>query len=208
MASEESRLDFDFFLVLDFEATCQEGARITPQEVIEFPVVCVCAKSRAIVWELQNYVKPVVHPRLSPFCTSLTGITQDTVDAGISFPAALDALTAKMRETGLLPVMPSSPRFIFVTCGDWDLQVMLSGQLRLSNLKRPSFFNQWINIKQPFMTKYRQTHSLGMAAMLKVLKMKMVGRHHSGIDDCRNIAAILLRMIADSTALKATKQLR
>ena len=30
---------YDFYAVLDFEATCEEGARIRPQEIIEFPTV-------------------------------------------------------------------------------------------------------------------------------------------------------------------------
>ena len=28
---------FDYILALDFEATCLENARISPQEIIEFP---------------------------------------------------------------------------------------------------------------------------------------------------------------------------
>ncbi|VAH75435.1 unnamed protein product [Triticum turgidum subsp. durum] len=33
--------DFDFFVVVDFEATCVKDARIFPQEIIEFPAVLV-----------------------------------------------------------------------------------------------------------------------------------------------------------------------
>jgi len=31
-----------------------------------------------------------------------------------------------------------------------------------------------------------------MAGMLNILGMKLDGRHHSGIDDCRNIAKIVV----------------
>ena len=34
---------FKHYLVLDFESTCQEGARIDPQEIIEFPCLLVRA---------------------------------------------------------------------------------------------------------------------------------------------------------------------
>ncbi len=33
--------DFDYFLVLDFEATCIKDMRINPQEIIEFPCLKV-----------------------------------------------------------------------------------------------------------------------------------------------------------------------
>ncbi len=36
-----------------------------------------------------------------------------------------------------------------------------------------------------------------MAAMLTGLGLPLIGRHHSGIDDARNIAAILVRMLHD-----------
>ena len=36
-----------------------------------------------------------------------------------------------------------------------------------------------------------------MAEMLGALKMDLVGRHHSGIDDCGNILRIAKRMVED-----------
>ena len=36
---------FDYFLVLDFEATCERGIKLKPQEIIEFP----CLKVKVIL---------------------------------------------------------------------------------------------------------------------------------------------------------------
>ena len=36
-----------------------------------------------------------------------------------------------------------------------------------------------------------------MVGMLQYLKLKLDGRHHSGIDDTRNIAKIMIKMIKD-----------
>ena len=36
-----------------------------------------------------------------------------------------------------------------------------------------------------------------MAGMLRKLGMTLEGRHHSGIDDCRNISRVALKMMAD-----------
>ena len=40
---------FKHYLVLDFEATCQEGARIDPQEIIEFPCLLIRADDFSLV---------------------------------------------------------------------------------------------------------------------------------------------------------------
>jgi 3'-5' exoribonuclease 1 len=41
--------------------------------------------------EFRSYVKPTVNPKLSKFCTKLTGITQETVDASPTFIDVLDS---------------------------------------------------------------------------------------------------------------------
>lgn len=41
-----------------------------------------------------------------------------------------------------------------------------------------------------------------MAGMLKNLKLELKGRHHSGLDDCRNITQIVKRLIQDGAILK------
>ena len=93
---------FKHYLVLDFESTCQEGVRIDPQEIIEFPCLLVGADDLCLVdqvpsftllpfqvfcflkffqrrFQFHEYVKPVGKPLLTDFCTGLTGITQDMI---------------------------------------------------------------------------------------------------------------------------------
>lgn len=66
---------FDFYLVLDFEASCNDSGAFQ-HEVIEFPTVALNAHTLKIESEFHAYIKPVLNPLLTPFCTSLTGITQ------------------------------------------------------------------------------------------------------------------------------------
>ena len=40
---------FKHYLVLDFESTCQEGEKIDPQEIIEFPCLLVRADDLGLV---------------------------------------------------------------------------------------------------------------------------------------------------------------
>lgn len=85
---------------------------------------------------------------------------------------------------------------IFVTCGDWDLRTMLPAQLGLIGGRVPQHFRRWVNIKQTFSRVMNGSKGKGMAAMLDSLGLPLEGRHHSGIDDCRNLVRIV-KALAD-----------
>ena len=61
----------------------------------------------------------------------------------------------------------------------------------------PPPFDQWINVKKSFQVLYGMRHAKGMEGMLRRAGMELEGRHHSGIDDCKNILRIVQRMRAD-----------
>jgi inhibitor of KinA sporulation pathway (predicted exonuclease) len=166
-----------------------------------------------IIQNYQNSVMssqgPFIHLPLSAyFCSQILTIrfyrvfriTQDQVDAGVVFTEALERHQKWLADHGLLDGTKS---FIFVTCGDWDLRQMMPPQCKTSGVKVPSPYCKWINIKFPFCDKYN-TKPLGMAGMLRRLDMNIQGRHHSGIDDCRNIARIMKRMLEEGVVFKQT----
>ncbi len=87
----DRRQTLDSLFVLDFEATCDQPRQTRPQEIIEFPCIKLRlapgggSGSAAPVPPMETarfhrYVRPVVHPHISDFCTELTGITQDMVE--------------------------------------------------------------------------------------------------------------------------------
>lgn len=96
----------DYLAVLDFEATCDDMKpgvpRFEPQEIIELPVMLLNTRTLEIDATFHVYCKPQVHPRLTAFCTELTGITQTMVDAGVPFVEAIKSLQDWMHEQGLL----------------------------------------------------------------------------------------------------------
>src|SRR5688500_7338416 len=80
-------------LVIDVEATCSRCRVVVPieeMEIIELGAVLLDAV-HGVIGEFETFVRPVRHPRLTPFCTELTGITQDDVDRAPGFPQALAA---------------------------------------------------------------------------------------------------------------------
>ena len=198
---------FDYYCVLDFEATCQEGGTCNPQEIIELPTVLIEASTMTVVDEFQTYVRPAHNPKLSAFCTGLTGIQQQWVDSAPVFEQALDQHTAWLKQHGLAVEGAVGHSFAFVTCGDWDLRTMLPMQLRLARDRRvPQHFKQWINIKRVYSqhASHGARKASGMAGMLRGLGLTLTGRHHSGIDDCRNIAKIAIALAARGAELHYT----
>ena len=185
---KEKRLDY--YLVLDFEATCDDQQPPKPQEIIEFPVLKVNAQTLETESVFHTYVRPTAHPILTPFCTQLTGITQDQVDGKPTLSEVLKQFNLWMESNGLLD---PSISFSFVTCGDWDLKTMLPGQCKHFNLPIQDYFRKWINIKIVFFN-VTGVKAKGMPFMLDHFKLQLDGRHHSGIDDSKNIAKILAKL--------------
>eukprot|EP00746_Dinoflagellata_sp_MGD_P164890 gnl/MRDRNA2_/MRDRNA2_93829_c0_seq1.p1 gnl/MRDRNA2_/MRDRNA2_93829_c0~~gnl/MRDRNA2_/MRDRNA2_93829_c0_seq1.p1 ORF type:complete len:547 (+),score=89.45 gnl/MRDRNA2_/MRDRNA2_93829_c0_seq1:81-1721(+) len=181
---------FDFFIVLDFEATCDEGRPPQPQEIIELPLVLVDAKTLRVVDEFRSYVQPQHHRTLTTFCRNLTGIQQHQIDEAPSFRDAFQQACAWLEQHGLLRQERHSAAL--VTCGDWDLKTMLPAQCKVAKLQKiPQLFREWVNIKKTY-TAATGKHARGMTEMLDGLGLPLVGHHHSGLDDCRNIAQILI----------------
>jgi inhibitor of KinA sporulation pathway (predicted exonuclease) len=197
---------FQYYLVLDFEATCDENNKAWQNEIIEFPTVVVDANTLEKITEFQQYVKPVQNPTLTPFCKDLTGIQQEWVDAGVSFKDALQLYHQWLIQneflTGTGQLNPNKT-FLFVTCGDWDLNRMLRSQCERERVTMPAYFKSWCNIKKAFQDYYGSNPG-GMGNMLRLMKLPLEGRHHSGIDDCRNIATILLKMIRNGATINRT----
>lgn len=74
-----------------------------------------------VVAKFHHYITPSFNPKLSKFCTELTGITQEMVDGKLKLEQVLGELEKWMDSQKYLV----AKNFTFVTCGDWDLAVCL-----------------------------------------------------------------------------------
>ena len=173
-----------YLAVLDFEATCWKNSN--DHEIIEFPTVIIDLDKKEVVDKIQIFVRPVKNPCLSEFCKELTGIKQEWVDKGIDLEEAIK-LHSKF--------LSKYDNLIIVTCGDWDLKTMLPQETQIRKLIVPSVYGKWINIKRIFKEFYKRDKELGMVGMLNKLDLKLLGRHHSGLDDCVNIAQICIKLV-------------
>ncbi|KAG1365509.1 hypothetical protein COCNU_12G005090 [Cocos nucifera] len=87
--------EFQYFVVIDFEATCDKEKNLHPQEIIEFPSVLVNSATGQLEASFQTYVRPLYHQCLSNYCKELTGIQQIQIKRRIESSLDPNALTLK-----------------------------------------------------------------------------------------------------------------
>jgi len=172
------------YVVLDLEATCWvKGTRPGRQEVTEFGAVRVDGQTLELVSDFNSFVRPVARPELSDFCIELTGITQADVDNAPVFPDAFAALQNWVGEADVR----------LCTWGAYDVN-QLKVDCRRHDFVFPERFESLWNLKKDFSA----AHGLrpcGMRRALAICEIPLVGRHHRGIDDARNIAKVMVRVI-------------
>jgi inhibitor of KinA sporulation pathway (predicted exonuclease) len=176
---------FPYLLVVDLEATCDDRTRkpalvpVEEMETIEIGAVLVDTATLAPVGELAQFVHPVRHPALTPFCTALTSITQADVDAAPLFPEA----AAKVEE------LLAGRRALFCSWGDYDKH-QLAQDAAYHRVALP-FTHTHLNLKKRFSEQLGEPKRFGMDGALARVGLTLLGTHHRGIDDARNIARLL-----------------
>ena len=181
-----------YYVVVDLEATCDDRGSIPREEseIIEIGAVLVEGTSLRTIAEFQTFVRPVVHPRLTPFCTALTTITQADVEHALPFPAAAARLAAFGADA------------VFCSWGNYDRN-QLAADARRHGIA-PPLGPQHVNLKDEF-AKLEGSRKRGNRDALARVGLEATGVHHRGLDDARNIARLLpfiLRRVSSDRALR------
>ena len=167
-----------YYVVLDLEATCDDRGTIPREdsEIIEIGAVLVEGASLRTVAEFQTFVRPVVHPRLTPFCIELTTITPEQVQDALLFPAAAARVAA------------FGAGALFCSWGNYDRN-QLAADARRHDVA-PPLGPRHINLKDEF-AKLEPRRKRGNRDALARVGLEATGVHHRGLDDARNIARLL-----------------
>ena len=189
----ESIQKFNSIFVIDFEATCDNNKLFGPPEIIEFPCIQIKTKAFQTVDTFHEYVCPTRNPQLTQFCTELTGISQDTVENADTFPIVFQRFQSWLESRTGSSRQQSQNSYAMLCCGDWDLQTMLPSQCKLEGLEVPAYCHRFINVKRTY-SSYMGNKPRGMMTMVNELGLKATGRHHSGIDDTKNIVSIVQQL--------------
>ena len=194
------RQPFPYVCVVDVEATCEEHSKHYVHEIIEFPVVVFdTAPGGGVVGEFHTYVRPTINSTLTPFCTKLTGITQEQVDAAPTLAETLVQFDEWLTAQGFVH-SDERKDFAFAADGPWDLRFFIHGECLRKGIDKPGYFDKWCNMKSLFADFYK-VRACKIHKMLSYQNMKFEGRLHSGIDDTRNIARICMRLRDDGAVL-------
>ncbi|KAI1719932.1 exonuclease domain-containing protein [Ditylenchus destructor] len=214
----DATITFEYFIVIDFECTCGDNINPSQMEIIEFPAILIDAKQKSVIDHFHSYVRPVINPQLTEFCTHLTGITQGMVSNAPVFPDVLKSFRQWVQANQVGREMTN---FAFVTDGSTDFGSFLQRQFRNNQMgKIDKEFCSYINIRSTFWNRYvRQREQLwGLShwgrrktikieTMLEHLGMEFQGKRHSGIDDSLNIAYIVIRMLENNTEFQINERL-
>jgi inhibitor of KinA sporulation pathway (predicted exonuclease) len=166
---------FAYYCVIDFECTCEENNRDNyPHEIIEWPAVLIDASTNQVVDTFHVYVTPTQNPKLTPFCTQLTGIQQSQVSGdestAVPLAATLEQFHQWLVSHKLVPLSSYAPdaspksselrrsvaeastvatrgNVAFVTDGPWDLNHFLFTECTRKAIRRPKYLDQWVNIR-------------------------------------------------------------
>lgn len=148
----------------------------------------------------QMYCKPVIHPELSDFCVELTGITQEVVNNAQTFSYVLRHFQNWLRKHNL----GDKNKFCIVTDSPLDMSKFLFQQCLHSKVSYPKWAKKWVNIKRSFSSFYKRDR-MPLKGMLDYFEMEFEGRLHCGLDDAKNIARILIRMIRDGANIQVNE---
>lgn len=179
----EMKMKFDRIIVIDIESTCWEYPSVSNiNDIIEIGISPIDTKTGNILDTKSIIVKPE-NSEVSEFCTGLTTLTQEDVDSGISFKDACSILTNEY----------NSKKYAWASYGHYDKN-QFESQCKRDNIEYP-FSKVHINIKLLFALKYSLRREIGMSKALQLLGLPLIGTHHRGGDDSRNIAYILSNML-------------
>ncbi|KMT13110.1 hypothetical protein BVRB_4g086520 [Beta vulgaris subsp. vulgaris] len=193
--------DVDYFLVLDLEGKV---------EILEFPVMIIDAKTMHVVDFFHRFVRPskMSEQRIKEYIEGKYGkIGVDRVwhDTAMPFNEVIQEFEAWMSSHDLWEkeLGGALTRAAFVTCGNWDIKTKIPQQCQVCGMEIPPYFMEWINLKDIYLNFYNRK-ATGMRTMLNELKISLVGSHHLGIDDTKNIARVVQRMLADGASIQIT----
>ncbi|PBK49101.1 exonuclease [Pseudomonas syringae pv. actinidiae] len=193
-----------YLLCVDLEATCDdypEGLSESERELyqlqvprdemetIEIGAVLIdLHRAGEVVAEFESFVRPVLHSKLTAFCTQLTTIEQSDVDGAAGYAD----VASQIREF----LTPYAGDVQWCSWGDYDRKQLLADAQRLGCEAMLDSLNH-ASMKR-WHWKLFACRGMGLKPAAESLALKWQGQYHRGIDDARNLTAIVKRMVFSS----------
>lgn len=169
------------FILFDTEYTTWEGAqdrkwtgRGEEREIVEIGAVRVDGESLAELDTFDALVRPVLNPKLSPFFTELTGITQEMIERdGVTFPEALARFVAWI---GTAPA------------ASWGNDpMMLAENCALAGIPFPLAPERFFDIRTVFGAGGIRADQYQSSTIVRAFGREPERKGHSGLNDAQTI---------------------
>ncbi|WP_421556445.1 exonuclease domain-containing protein [Pseudomonas kitaguniensis] len=186
---------YRYLYCVDLEATCDdvgvnESSRSLlvasdQMETIEVGLVVIDLETFEIVDEFQRFVRPQINPILTVFCKKLTSIRQEDVDSARTYVEVGQELGAFLAQY---------PDAAWASWGDYDAR----------QLKRDAGFAACPSLLEglPHFNARKWHAGLyddrpkSLKQTVESLGLAWQGTYHRGIDDARNVAAIVKEILS------------
>lgn len=173
------------YIIYDLEATCWE----TPppgyvQEIIEIGAFRLNAYGE-VRGKFNRFVRPTMHPNLSPFCRQLTGIEQHDVNRAKYFPEVIEEFWEWSRI--------EEEDYVLCSWGNFDHRIF-AAECRHHRLD-----HHWTEHHANLKEQYRQMKGLrkgmGLRKAVEREGIDFTGQHHRGISDAENLVKLFLKYL-------------
>lgn len=174
------------FIIYDLEATCWQGNPLSrTQEIIEIGAVKVNSYGEE-TGSFEQFVQPILHPRLSAFCTELTSIEQRQIDRAKDFIEVVEYFQdwAEIFEED----------YMLCSWGGFDRRMLIQ-DCHLHDLDIDWIEDHHINIKKQYHDIKRLRKPRGLKRTVEKEGFEFTGIHHRGISDAENLAKIFVKYL-------------
>ena len=173
------------YIIFDLEATCWEIPPIGyEQEIIEIGAFRVNQYGE-VRGKFARFVRPTMHPNLSLFCKTLTGITQEDVNRAKTFPVVIEEFMEWARV--------GEENYVLGSWGNFDKKILIT-ECKLHRME-VDWLESHINLKADYQRLRGSKRAIGMKKAVENEGLFFSGSHHRGIDDAENLTKLFLKFL-------------
>jgi inhibitor of KinA sporulation pathway (predicted exonuclease) len=173
------------YVIYDLEATCWENPPPNyVQETIEIGAFRLNHFGE-VRGKFNRFVRPVLHPTLSPFCRQLTGIEQSDINRARDFSEVIEEFQdwARIEEDD----------YVLCSWGSFDRKMLIS-DCKLHKTD-PSWVEHHANLKEQYRIIKRMRQGVGLRKAVEKEGILFTGQHHRGISDAENLVKLFLKYL-------------
>lgn len=171
------------FVIFDLEATCWDGNTLgREQEIIEIGALISDPYGDQIA-TFQDFVRPVMNPNLSHYCTKLTGIEQKDIDRARTF----QRVGAAFEDW----IYANADDYILCSWGGKDHEFLQDDCSR--HRMDSDWLDHYIDLKDQYHSIKGLNRKRGLKRTLMNEGFEFEGDHHRAFDDAANLFRLFVK---------------